>query len=194
MLPEDVGGICYLIIVETSIATSVRRAQLSDTDALTELVNRAYAIESSFLEGDRTTADEIAALIRSGGFFVLEYARGIAAAVLFQGPGQREGTPPSHAYFGMLSVLPELQGQGIGRRLVQVAEAMAAATGATSMSLRIINLREELSRWYQRLGYREVGTAPLNHRRVKRPCHFIEMAKPLAPGGPLDTGGGIGAS
>jgi GNAT superfamily N-acetyltransferase len=94
----------------------------------------------------------------------------------------------------MLSVLPELQGKGLGRRLVQVAEAMAEATGATSMSLRIINLREELSRWYQRLGYREVGTAPLNHRRVKRPCHFIEMAKLLAPGGPLDTGGEIGAS
>jgi ribosomal protein S18 acetylase RimI-like enzyme len=194
VLPEDVGGICYLISVETSIATSVRRAQLSDTAALTELVNRAYAIESSFLEGDRTTADEIAALIRSGGFLVLDYAGGIAAAVLFQGPGQREGTPPLHAYFGMLSVLPELQGKGLGRRLVQVAEAMAEATGATSMSLRIINLREELSRWYQRLGYREVGTAPLNHRRVKRPCHFIEMAKLLAPGGPLDTGGEIGAS
>lgn len=180
--------------METSIATSIRRAELSDTAALTELVNRAFAIESFFLDGDRTTADEIAALIRSGGFLVLEYAGGLAGAVLFQAPGQRDGTLPSHAYFGMLLVVPELQGRGLGRQLVQIVEAMAEATGATSMSLRIINLREELSRWYKRLGYREVGTAPFTHRPVKRPCHFIEMAKPLVSPGPLDIGGVIGAS
>ncbi len=178
----------------TSIATSVRRAQPSDTAALTELVNRAYAVESFFVDGQRTTADEIAALIRSGGFLVLEYEHGICAAVLFQGPGERDGLPPSHAYFGMLSVLPELQGMGLGRRLVRVAEAMAEATGATSMSLRIINLREELSRWYKSLGYREVGTAPYNHRTLKRPCHFVEMAKPLAPEGPQYAGIEIGAA
>ena len=77
---------------------------------------------------------------------------------------------------------------------MQAGEAMAEATGATAMSLRIINLREELGRWYQSLGYREVGTAPYNHRSVKRPCHFIDMAKPLAPAGSGDAGGAISAS
>jgi len=165
--------------VEISIATSVRRAQPSDTLALTALVNRAYAVEASIVDGQRTTVDEIATLIRSGGFLVLEYAGGIAAAVLFQAPGEHSGPSPSHAYFGMLAVMPELQGLGLGRRLVQVAEAMAEATGATAMSLRVINLREELRRWYKSLGYREVGTAPYYARATKRPCHFIEMAKPL---------------
>lgn len=179
--------------MEISIATSVRRAQLSDTTALTDLVNRAYAIEAFFVEGDRTTADEIAALIQTGGFYVLDHADGIAAAVLFQGPGQRDGLPPTHAYFGMLSVLPELQGKGIGRRLVQAVEEMAAATGATSMSLRVISLREELRRWYGSLGYHEVGTAPYR-RTVKLPCHFIEMAKPLAPAASLSSGNAHGAS
>jgi ribosomal protein S18 acetylase RimI-like enzyme len=169
--------------VEPCIATAVRRAQPSDTQALTDLVNRAYAIESSFVEGNRTHAAEIEALIRAGGFLVLEYDGGIGAAVLVKMPGEREGVPPSHAYFGMLSVLPELQGMGLGRRLVRVAEAMAEAAGASSMSLRVINLREELSRWYKSLGYREIGTAPYNHRAVKRPCHFIDMAKPLVPVG-----------
>src|SRR4051812_3861135 len=137
--------------VEISIATSVRRAQPSDTAALTDLVNRAYAIEAFFVDGMRTTADEIAGLIRSGGFLVLEYAGGICAAVLFQGPGEHHGLPPSHAYFGLLSVLPEMQGMGLGGRLVRVAEAMAEASGATAMRLRVINLREELSRWYKSL-------------------------------------------
>jgi ribosomal protein S18 acetylase RimI-like enzyme len=175
----NVGRICYRIGVEPSIATAVRRAQASDLAALTDLVNRAYEVESSFIEGQRTSAAEIEPLIRAGGFLVLECASGIGAAILVQGPGERPGLPPSHAYFGMLSVLPELQGMGLGRRLVQVAEAMAEAAGATSMTIRVINLREELSRWYRSLGYREVGTAPYNHRSVKRACHFIEMAKPL---------------
>lgn len=177
----DVGGICYPIDVQTSIATSVRRAQPCDTDALTDLVNRAFAIERSFIDDQRTTPEEIASLIAAGDFLVLEYAGGLCAAVLVQGPGRRAGVPPSHAYLGMLSVLPELQGMGLGLRLVRVAEAMAEATGATSMNLRIFNLREELSRWYRSLGYREVGTTPFTHHSLKRPCHFIDMAKPLAP-------------
>lgn len=180
--------------MEPLIATAVRRARVSDTAALTDLVNRAYEIESSFLDGQRTSAPEIEQLIRSGGFLVLEYAGGICAAILVQGPGERPGVPPSHAYFGMLSVLPEMQGMGLGRRLVQVAEAMAEATGATSMSIRVINLREELSRWYRSLGYREVGTAPYNHRSVKRACHFVEMAKPLLPVAPRYEGSEIGAA
>lgn len=190
----NVGRICYRISVELSIATAVRRAQLSDTAALTELVNRAYEIEAFFVDGQRTDADEIAELIRSGGFLVLEYQGGIAAAVLFRGPGEHEGLPPSHAYFGMLSVLPELQGMGLGRRLVQVAEAMAEAGGATSMSLRVINLREELSRWYKSLGYREVGTTPYDHRSLKRPCHFVHMTKVLAPEPRAYAGDAAGAA
>jgi hypothetical protein len=59
---------------------------------------------------------------------------------------------------------------------------MAEATGATTMSLRIINLREELSRWYKGLGYREVGTAPCTNIPTRRPCHFIDMEKALGAG------------
>lgn len=190
----NVVRICYRIGVEISIATSVRRAQPSDTLALTELVNRAYAIEASFVDGQRTTVDEIGKLIRSGGFLVLEYAGGIAAAVLFQAPGEHSGPSPSHAYFGMLAVAPELQRLGLGRRLVQVAEAMAEATGAIGMSLRVVNLREELSRWYRSLGYREVGTAPYHARPTKRPCHFVEMAKPLTPAAPHYASHDLGAA
>lgn len=180
--------------MDTQIATSVRRARLSDTASLTDLVNRAFEVERFFIDGQRTTADEIAALIESGGFLVLEYEHGICAAVLFRGPGEHPGLPPSHAYLGMLSVLPELQGTGLGRRLVQVAEAMAEATGATVMSLRIVNLREELSRWYKSLGYRDVGMTPFNYRSLKRPCHFIDMEKPLAPATAMYAADQVGAA
>jgi ribosomal protein S18 acetylase RimI-like enzyme len=173
--------------VELSIASSVRRARPSDAAALADLVNRAYAIEAYFVDGQRTTAEEIAALIRTGGFVVLEYAGGICGGVMIHGPGQHAGRAPRHADLGMLSVLPELQGIGLGRRLVRVAEAMAEAAGAAAMDLRVINLRDQLSRWYRSLGYREVGTAPYHHRSAKRPCHFIEMTKALTPVGAIHS-------
>jgi ribosomal protein S18 acetylase RimI-like enzyme len=172
--------------VELPFASAIRRAVIADTAALTDLVNRAYAIEVFFVDGPRTTADEIATLIRAGELLVLDHAGGLGAAVLVRGPGEPDGaglagSSPggSSAYFGMLSVVPELQGRGLGRQIVQLVEATAEAAGATSMRLRVINLRDELVRWYHSLGYRELATTPYTHRPVKLPCHFIEMAKPL---------------
>jgi GNAT superfamily N-acetyltransferase len=163
-------------IVQTDLAISVRTATATDAPALAALVNRAYAIESFFVEGDRTNAGEIERMLERGTFVVLEHAGGLAAAVYVE-PG----------YFGMLSVLPELQGPGLGTRLVRIAEAMCESVGCREVNLRIINLREELGRWYRSLGYHEVGTAPYEHRPVKQPCHFVEMRKSLRPATSLDA-------
>ncbi len=180
--------------MDTSIATSVRRARLSDTAALAQLVNRAFSVEHWIIDDPRTSADEIAALIASSCVLVLEGAGGIAAVVVVHGLTARAEQAPRHAYLEMLSVAPELQGMGLGRRLVRVAEAMAEAAGAPAMMLRIMNLREELSRWYKSLGYREIGTSPWTGHALKRSCHFIEMMKPLAPAAPRYDAGAIGAA
>jgi ribosomal protein S18 acetylase RimI-like enzyme len=103
---------------------------------------------------------------------VLEYAGGLAAAVWVEQSGAR-------GYFGMLAVLPEMQKHGLGKRLVRIAEAMCEAAGCDEMTLQIINLREELARWYRSLGYIETGTKPYEHRPVKQPCHFVQMHKSL---------------
>jgi ribosomal protein S18 acetylase RimI-like enzyme len=157
-------------IVQTDLAISVRTATATDAPALAALINRAYAIEQFFVEGDRTNAIEIERMLERGTFVVLEHAGGLAAAVYVQ-----------RGYFGMLSVLPELQGHGLGTRLVRIAEAMCESAGCQEVNLKIINLREELGRWYRSLGYHEVGTAPYEHRPVKQPCHFVEMRKSLRP-------------
>ena len=161
---------------DLAISISVRRATAADAVALADLVNRAYAIEEFFVDGTRTTPDEIAELVDDGAFLVLEHAGGLAAAVYVERRGGRTG------YFGMLSVLPELQGRGLGTRLVRIAEAMCEAMGCDTVTLQIVNLREELGRWYRSLGYGEAGTAPYEHRPVKRPCHFVRMCRPLHSG------------
>jgi GNAT superfamily N-acetyltransferase len=153
------------------LAVSVRRAQPLDAAAVADLVNRAYEIEAFFVEGDRTNAGEIAAMMERGQFIVLERGATLGACVYVEARG----------YFGMLSVLPDLQGLGLGTRMVKIAEAICEAGGATTMSIRIINLREELGRWYRSLGYREVGTTPYTHRPVKQPCHFVDMQRSLTP-------------
>ena len=166
--------------MQTDLAISVRRATASDAAAVADLVNRAYAIESFFVEGDRTTASEIAGMMTSGkgAFIVLEYAGGLAAAVWVEQAGNR-------GYFGMLSVHPDMQKHGLGKRLVRIAEAMCEAAGGDEMTLQIINLREELARWYRSLGYVETGTKPYEHRPVKQACHFVQMHKSLRQVTPL---------
>lgn len=168
------------------LAISVRRARPDDAPALAALVNRAYEVEGFFVDGARTNADEIAQLIRAGrgAFLVLENgaatsrtasSQAVLAAAVYVEAGAEGG------YIGMLSVEPSLQGLGLGTRLVRIAEALCEAMGAATVRLRIVNLREELARWYRSLGYHEVGTAPYEHRPVKQPCHFVEMRKWLAP-------------
>jgi N-acetylglutamate synthase-like GNAT family acetyltransferase len=159
--------------MEAQLAISVRRARAADVPALTTLVNRAYAIEQVFLEGDRTTTAEIGEMVESGAFLVLERDGGLAAAVYVE-------IDAAGGYFGMLSVDPAVQKMGLGTRLVRIAEAFCEAMGATTVRIRIINLREELNRWYTSLGYRPVGTQPYTHRPAKQPCHFIEMQRSLA--------------
>jgi len=158
------------------ISASVRRAGVADAPALAQLVNQAYAVEAFFVDGDRTAAAELAQMLTTGTFLVLDRADasdGLAAAVYVTVTGEQ-------GYFGMLAVGAGLQGQGIGKRMVRIAEALAEAAGCTRMTMKIVNLREELGRWYRSLGYRETGTAPyVVHRPVKRTCHFVEMARPL---------------
>lgn len=151
------------------LAISVRRATAADAAAVADLVNAAYAIEKAFVEGDRTSAGEVAELMTRGAFVVLEHKGGLAAAVFVDPSG----------YIGMLSVLPELQKHGLGKRLVRIAEAMCEAAGCDAVRLQIVNLREELARWYRSLGYLEAGHKPFEHGGLKQPCHFVEMRKTL---------------
>jgi GNAT superfamily N-acetyltransferase len=159
---------------EQPFAASVRRAGPDDAAALATLVNRAYEVEAFFVDGERTDAAEIAELAARGQFLVLDDPRGGIAAAVLVGADGACGT------LGMLSVAPDRQGHGLGRRLVAVAEALCAALGCTEMELQVVNLRSELEAWYKSLGYRVIGTAPYLHRPAKRACHFVRMQKALA--------------
>ena len=59
---------------------------------------------------------------------------------------------PARAYFGMLAVAPAAQGRGLGRALIEAAEAHARREGAGAMDIRVVSLRTELFPFYRRFG------------------------------------------
>ena len=157
---------------------SIRTARPDDAAALASLINAAFVVEAFFKIGDRTSADEVAALMEAGGeFLVLDSSEPgtgtFTGCVYLKSSGDR-------AYFGMLSIDPDKQRQGAGRRLVDAVESRARERGCRFIDLHLVDLREELTAYYRRLGYVESGTLPFSEpERASKPCFFIVMTKPL---------------
>ena len=139
-----------------------RQARSEDAEFLVHLVNSAYRGESSragwtteadFLDGQRTDEQEIRALIEAEHSMILLCLQGpeIIASVNLQKAGDA-------AYLGMLVSRPDLQGQGIGKHLMQAAEAVVQAEwGVRKIEMTVITLRSELIAFYERRGYRRTG-------------------------------------
>ena len=60
-------------------------------------------------------------------------------------------------YLGMLTVRPDRQDLGLGRRLLAASEAFARARGGTRIRMTVVNTRDTLVAWYERRGYALTG-------------------------------------
>jgi ribosomal protein S18 acetylase RimI-like enzyme len=149
-------------------------AVAADTADIVALVTGAYrgdrgrvgwTTESELLDGQRTDAAEIGALIDAPGnvILVLRGAQGLVGSVHLE---QRADLV---CYLGMLTVRPALQDAGVGRRLLAAAEEHARRHfGARCMEMTVIDLRTELIAWYERRGYARTGEVrpfPYGNRR-----------------------------
>ncbi|HET9478829.1 MAG TPA: GNAT family N-acetyltransferase [Pyrinomonadaceae bacterium] len=154
--------------------SEIRIANPSDAEKITAVINAAFRIvEGFFIDGDRITLAEVQQSLTTGAFLVAEDEDGIAGCVYVEPRGER-------AYLGLLSVDPARQQSGLGSRLMAAAEDFCRARGASFMDIYIVNLRTELPSFYERRGYTENGTTPFPADvPTKRPCHFINMSKPL---------------
>jgi GNAT superfamily N-acetyltransferase len=151
----------------------IRVASTEDAPPIARLVNAAFAVEAFFKIGDRTSTGEILEMMRTGEFLLLEDAS-LAGCVYLAVREDRR------AYFGMLSIDPARQGRGFGRMLIDAVEARARDRGCRAMDIHIVNLREELPGFYQKLGYVAHGTLPFPDSELStRPCHFVVMSKAL---------------
>lgn len=160
---------------------SFRRAASSDAETLDALVNSAYRGESSkngwtteadLLDGTRTNRADIENLIAQQGSMILMCIEGtdiIGCAHL-----ERSG---AECQLGMLVVQPGLQSRGVGKRLMQAAEATARETwDVRKITMSVISVRHELIAFYERRGYRRTGrTKPF----VADDTHGFPKAQPI---------------
>ncbi|WP_037608317.1 GNAT family N-acetyltransferase [Streptacidiphilus rugosus] len=168
-----------------------RTAELADIPALVPLIESAYRGESSragwtteadLLEGRRTDAESVAAVITRDGsmMLVVEREDRIVACCQLE---HRGGT----AYFGMFSVRPELQGAGLGRTVLARAETFAREVwGVGEMEMTVIVQRADLIAWYERRGFTRTGEYspfPYGNDRVGTPLRddlrFERLTKKL---------------
>jgi GNAT superfamily N-acetyltransferase len=153
--------------------THVNVAGDGDAPQLVALINCAFAIERFFMTADRTTIDEVRRLLATGAFLVVrDGERALSACVYVEQRGDR-------LYVGMLSVDPSRQKTGLGRLLMDAAEARAASLGCRGVDIRVVNLREELPPFYRARGYVERGEAAFENPHAMRPAHYILMSKEL---------------
>lgn len=150
----------------SAIGLHFRAAAQTDVDAIVALTESAYrgdasrvgwTTEADLLDGQRTDAAEVAALITNPGVrFLLAERDGqlLASCVVERLSGDHGGD----GYFGMFSVRPEAQGSGTGRALLAEAEHIAREEWqAKAMRMTVIDARAELIAWYERRGYRRTG-------------------------------------
>ena len=139
-----------------------RAARLADLDAIVDLVTSAYrgdasragwTTEADFLDGNRIDAEVLRA----------DIARPRSRVLLAERDGQllacaHVSEDDGAGYFGMFSVVPGLQGGGIGKQVLAECERIAREDWRLpAMRITVIDIRDELIAFYERRGYRRTG-------------------------------------
>lgn len=139
-----------------------RVAAVTDIPAIVTLVESAYrgdsgrrgwTTESDLLDGQRTDAAGVAALLDQPHGMILLAERG--GVLLASCHVERQG---DFGYFGMFAVDPLRQGDGLGKAVLAEAERIARDEwGCRAMHMTVIVQRAELIAFYERRGYRRTG-------------------------------------
>jgi ribosomal protein S18 acetylase RimI-like enzyme len=141
---------------------SFRDATVAEIPALVALVTSAYrgdasrvgwTTEADFLDGNRIDAEVLRHDIERSRSRVVLSERDttlLACAHVADEDG--------YGYFGMFSVVPGLQGGGIGKALLAECERIAREDWRLpAMRMTVIDIRDELIAFYERRGYRRTG-------------------------------------
>jgi GNAT superfamily N-acetyltransferase len=151
----------------------LRHATDADVASIVALVNRAFAIESSFKTGDRIDEAQIREMMLHGPFLLLSDDDTLIACVHAKLNGER-------VYIAVLAVDPAQQKSGIGARMMREAEDFGRRAGCKFADIRVVSVRPELPVIYGKLGYVENGVESAEIIRTAIvPVHFVTMSKPL---------------
>lgn len=152
---------------------TIRLARPEESAAIVALIHAAFAEYRGRLEPESgalsETSETIAAAFGDHWVAVAERDGTLVGAVLYTRRG-------GDLYLGRLSTLPEHRGQGIAAGLIAHAEWHARDLGAAAVTLGVRIALPENFRFFEALGYREVGRD--THVGFDRPTS-IRLAKRL---------------
>lgn len=158
-----------------------RLAEPADIPALHALIESAYrgdaarvgwTHEADLLDGQRTDADALAAMLADPDQRILISAAGGETIGCVAVQAKR----PDAAYLGMLTVRPDRQAGGLGRTMIAAAERLAKDSfGASCMEMTVIRQRSDLIAYYERRGYAATG------ERRPFPHHNPRFGEPRTP-------------
>mgnify|MGYP001627496857 CR=1 FL=1 len=165
----------------------------ADLPEIVALVNSAYrgeaalqgwTTEAGYIGGQRTdiiALSEDLAAAPEARLLIHRLGSGALVACVWLEPASE-----SAWLLGMLTVRPDLQASGLGRRLLGAAETYAKAGGASRIRMTVISVRDTLIAWYRRRGYELTGETkpfPYGDTRFGEPTRedleFLVMEKPL---------------
>jgi ribosomal protein S18 acetylase RimI-like enzyme len=118
-----------------------------------EEAKKGWTHEADLIDGTiRTDATSLEQLIQKPNAVILKYELDgkLAGCVFLEKKADR-------LYLGMLSVSPQIQAQGIGKKLLKAAEEHAKEVGCAVIEMTVISVRRELIAWYERNGYTDSG-------------------------------------
>jgi ribosomal protein S18 acetylase RimI-like enzyme len=167
-------------------------AAMANVEAIKNLLNSAYRGEASkqgwtteanlIAGGTRTDDASLQKLMQQAGSVFLKYTnlqQQIIACVNLQQHSNK-------IYLGMFSVLPQLQGGGIGKQILQAAEEYTRHLQCISIYMSVVSVRTELIDWYKRHGYADTGERKVfNEDEVSgkhlQPLEFMMLEKLVPP-------------
>lgn len=147
-----------------SISFEIREAQSKDISAIENLIEAGYrkdearlgwTHETDILSGDRLSEGEIAKTlddVNSKMFVAIDNSNENLIGVICVTKDN------DWIEFGKFSVKPNLQGGGIGRRLINHVENFVSEVwGEKRLKLSVISKRKELVEFYLRCGFKDTG-------------------------------------
>src|SRR5579862_9528033 len=163
---------------------------------LVALVNAAYrgaggpvgwTSEVGLVDGERVTLDRLRREIAGtpdARIYLLRQSTELLACVRIDDEAQH-GEPACH--ISMLAVRPEDQDTGLGRQMLEFAEAEVRRRGVRVARMSVVSIRTALIAWYERRGYRRTGeTEPFPYddklfgQPQQRGLEFVILQKELS--------------
>ena len=155
--------------------TSVRAARADDARAIAEVHVASWRwayrriLTDAFLDGlsvddrERAWAAWFAGQEPRGCVFVAADPTGAVVGFVNAGPSRDEGASPETGEVRAIYVLPEVQGTGVGRALMEAADAGLRAAGFRRATLWVLEANDLGRRFYEKAGWAWDG-ATSDHR------------------------------